>query len=62
MKTKLPLLLLGIILGGTGALLWPRFVTPYLPAGLAPSTEATFFAGVIRLSVPSSSSLPHRPQ
>ena len=40
MKTKLPLLLLGIILGVIGALLWPRFVTPHLPAGLAPSMEA----------------------
>ncbi len=40
MKTKLPLFLLGIILGVTGALLWPRFVAPHLPEGLGPSTEA----------------------
>ena len=40
MKSKLPLFLLGIVLGVAGSLAWPRFVSPHLPAGLGPSTEA----------------------
>lgn len=40
MKSRLPIFFLGIVFGITGALLWPRFVTPHLPAGLKPRTEA----------------------
>lgn len=39
MKSKLPMLLLGILLGALGAFLWPRYVTPQLPAGLRSAAE-----------------------
>lgn len=39
MKSKLPILILGILLGALGAFLWPRYVAPQLPAGLRSAAE-----------------------
>ena len=40
MKGKILILILGILVGLAAAVLWPRFVSPRLPAGLRSGLEA----------------------
>lgn len=47
MKSKLPMLLLGMLLGAVGAGLLPRYVAPHLPAALR-STEDDVPGAVVR--------------